>query len=269
MRPIELSRSGLLGSLAVLLVVVMCLRLGFWQLDRRDQRMTQNAAIAERMDAAPVRLDGLPSDTAGLTYRRATVRGRLDSPRAVVLGGRSLAGSPGVHILVPLRLGVGALLVNRGWMPSPDAATVDVEPVALEGEVRVEGVLLPFPRVTTDPATHDRTAGFQKTWYRLSGDAIRAQYPYPVAPLYLLATGRPQGPAADETVRTLPVILEPPSLEPGPHLSYAVQWFSFATIFLFGWLALLVRRVGRDRGVRGAGGAGVDGGRPGPPIAGA
>jgi surfeit locus 1 family protein len=58
-----------------------------------------------------------------------------------------------------------------------------------------------------------------------------------VFPLYLVATipdtTRPQG----ERVARLP----PPALDEGPHLSYAIQWFSFAAIALIGGAAVAVR----------------------------
>ena len=41
--------------------------------------------------------------------------------------------------------------------------------------------------------------------------------------------------------------LSPPVLDDGPHLSYAIQWFSFATIILVGSGALMFkRRPGRE-----------------------
>ncbi len=61
------------------------------------------------------------------------------------------------------------------------------------------------------------------------------------------------------------MILEPPSRDPGPHLSYAVQWFSFAAIFLLGWIALLVRRGGGDAGEPGDALRRRPGGPPDPP----
>ena len=237
MRAIELTPSGVLGTLAVFVVVAVCVRLGFWQLDRREERAAVNAAIAERLEEGPVVLESVPADTTGFTHRRVTVRGRIDGDRTLVLAGRSFRGQPGAHLLAPLLVEGGALLVNRGWVPAPDAATVDLAEVELEGEVTVEGVLLPFPDVDVDR----EDARFRTTWYRLDGDAMAAQYPYPVASLYLLATTRPSGLAAPDTARELPAILPPPELDPGPHLSYAVQWFSFGAIFLIGWASLLVR----------------------------
>jgi surfeit locus 1 family protein len=237
MKSLELTRSGILGTVMVLIIVVVCVRLGLWQLERREHRLALNAAIAGRLAAEPVPLDGSPLDTTGLTYRRATIEGELDAGRSIVLAGRSHGGAPGAYLLVPLRTGEAAILVNRGWLPAPDAASVDAGSASISGPVVVQGVLMPFPDVDVE-----RPAGFTRTWYRFAGAAIRGQYPYPVAPLYLRATAAPVGPAAPDTVTALPVLLEPPAQDPGPHLSYAIQWFSFAGIFLIGWLTLLVRR---------------------------
>ncbi len=255
MRPLRPTRAGLLGTLAIFVVAAVCVRLGFWQLDRRAERAERNAVMAERLADGELVLRDAPSDTTGLTFRRAEVAGRLDNGRTVLLAGRSHAGAPGVHLLAPLRLGNGAILVNRGWLPAPDAATPDPEPAALDGEVRVEGILLPFP----DARGGEPAGTFRQTWFRFDGDAIRGQYPYRVAGLYLLATSRPEpideANAGADTARALPVILEPSTLDPGPHLSYAIQWFSFAAIAVVGWAVLLARRrdphgesAGVDRG---------------------
>jgi cytochrome oxidase assembly protein ShyY1 len=43
----------------------------------------------------------------------------------------------------------------------------------------------------------------------------------------------------------LPVVVPRPELDEGPHLSYAVQWFTFGTIALVGFV-VLARREARD-----------------------
>ncbi|MGK7311594.1 MAG: SURF1 family protein [Candidatus Longimicrobiales bacterium M2_2A_002] len=265
MRALDLTGRGIIGTVVVLIVAAVCVRLGLWQLDRRAERTARNDIIAERMAMPPVALTSAPRDTGGLAYRRARVVGRADGDRALILAGRSRNGAPGVNVLSPVRLRTGAVLVNRGWLPAPDAATVDLDAVRLHGPVAVEGVLLPFPDV--DRASEPEP--FRVTWFRFDGDAIRAQYPYPVAPLYLAATavvepatvGSGPGPARAPTdpdgaaagprggpsaaAPAAPIPPGAPELDPGPHLSYAVQWFSFAAIALIGWLVLLVQRARR------------------------
>ena len=262
MKTVELTRGGLVATVAVFAVAAVCIRLGLWQLDRRDARLEQNAAIASRLEAPPLRLERVPTDTTGLLYRQVVLRGTADPARTIVLAGRSHRGSPGVHVYTPVRTARGGVLVNRGWLPAPDAATADLTAVRLEGPLRIRGVTMPFP----DIDVVDDTAGFRTTWYRFDPGAIRSQYPYPVAPFYIQATETPSPApleepsgsapgAGDPTSATTtagsdaaaPLPLDPPALDPGPHLSYAVQWFSFAGIFLIGWLVLLLHR-GRSGG---------------------
>jgi surfeit locus 1 family protein len=245
MKAIDLTPSGILGTVGVIVVVAVCARLGVWQLDRRAARLERNRVVAERLEAEPVALRGIPTDTAGLTYRRVHLEGELDVDRAVVLAGRSYRGAPGVHVLVPLRTGAGAFLVNLGWLPAPDGASAELDALGPGGPAAVEGVLMRFP----DVHLAVRPEHFTTTWFRMDGEAIRSQYPYPVARLYLRATNRvsrdtPALAREPDTVRALaggPLPLDPPSLDAGPHLSYAIQWFSFATIFAIGWTVLLVR----------------------------
>lgn len=240
MRVLELTRSGVLATVVVFLIAAVCVRLGIWQLDRRGQRLDRNAAVAERLAQPSVALRSIPRDTVGMTDRWATVSGEFDNDRAVILAGRSRNGTPGVHVLTPLRIagGAGALLVNRGWVPSRDAATVDLSALAVDTAVTVTGRMVGFPDVDVDVETD----GFRTTWFRVDGDGIRGQYPYDVAALYLVRSPE-EGPAAAG-----PIPLDPPTLDGGPHLSYALQWFSFAAIALVGWAALAIRSGGGRSG---------------------
>src|SRR5688572_18165973 len=87
-------------------VAAVCAGLGVWQLSRLGERRAHNvemgAAMAER-----------------------TVTGRFDYGRQVVVVARVIRGSPAVIIVTPLILADStAVLVERGWLPSPDARTV-------------------------------------------------------------------------------------------------------------------------------------------------
>ena len=265
MRAVELTRRGVLGTLVVLVVAGVCVRLGVWQLDRRAERAARNEAVAARMALPPITLKAAPRDTTGLTFRRVRLAGPVDDDRALILAGRSRNGAPGVHVLSPVRVGRGAILVDRGWLPAPDAATVDLGPVRLQGTATFEGVLAPFP----DTDAPSEPEPFRVTWFRFDGDAMRDQYPYPVSPLYLMVTvrpdpvqaaGTPSDTATTGTDPSAPVPLDPPTLDPGPHLSYAVQWFSFAAIAVIGWGVVLLQRSGPGPSRPGVGSGGDDDG---------
>ena len=243
---LQLTTSGVAATIGVLIVAAVCVRLGVWQLDRLEQRRDRNAALAERLDAPPLTVGEAIADTAGLMYRRGRADGSFDDERSIVLPGRSFQGLPGVHVLTPLRLGDGgsALLVNRGWLPAADAATIDFDAIRTRSDTAVEGLLLAFPgrgQSLAPPATVGRDSAFRRVWFAIDEEVLRAQFPYPLHDVMLQLLPRADGVRA-------PRPLPPPSLDQGPHLGYAFQWFSFAAIAILGWLALVLKR---ERGTRG------------------
>jgi surfeit locus 1 family protein len=238
------------GTIVVLAIALVCFRLCAWQLARLHERRAANAAIAARLDAPA--LPGFESvtDTTGALYRRLRLHGRFDDARAIVLPGRSLFGSPGVHLLAPLVLSDGsAVLVNRGWVPSPDGATIDYARVPHETSDTIVGLMLAFPgrsasiAQNADPSRTATENGFRRVWYAIDEQSLRAQFPYPLAPFVLQIL-----PASGD--HDYPKRIAPPALDEGPHLSYAIQWFSFAIIFIVGWITFLLRRRAERSGSR-------------------
>jgi surfeit locus 1 family protein len=169
--------------------------------------------------------------------RRASLGGIPDFDHEVVLAARSYQGSPGVYLLTPLRVpGTDtAVLVNRGWIYAPDGVNVDLRSWR-ESTTHFDGYaeLLPTHRGAYQNAVLRRDSRIAR---ELDFAAVSSLLPYPVSPLYLVAT------AADTTkpVAQRVVRLPPPALDEGPHLSYAIQWFSFAAIALVGGTVVAVR----------------------------
>lgn len=221
----------------------VCVRLGIWQLDRREQRAEHNASVKANAEAAPVPLPRLAMPDESLRYRRVVVRGRWDYHHEIALTGRSHNGSPGVHIFTPfVPNGIEhAVLVNRGWVYSPDAASVDLDAWHEGDTATFIGYVDLFP--VHDPDVSDpRSTRSPRSWHRLDTAELTRILPYRLEPYYVVAlpdSGVP--PSADRPAR-----LELPALGAGPHLSYAIQWFSFATIALVGAGILAFR----DRGAR-------------------
>jgi len=226
------------GALLAVVIATICASLGIWQLERLAARRALNQAVLARLNHPAVELD---SSTAGLEkrrFQRVILRGRLDYDNEIVLSNRSRNGSPGVHIITPVRLPGRdtAVLVNRGWVYAPDAMTVDLarwrEPAEISGKGYVE--LFPNRRSGANQSpTHPNA-------YRwLDADALRGRIPYPIAPYYVVLTTK--GPPDK-----VPARVGIPDLDEGPHLSYAIQWFSFAAISIIGMIVLLRRMNGGD-----------------------
>lgn len=243
---------GLLALLLVLIVAGVCVRLGFWQLDRLEQRRQYNRAVSEAMQDPPILLDAAGLDSisrnpSGFLYRRAVATGLFEPGSEVLLRGRAEGGRPGVHLISLLRLdGTGEpILVNRGWIPSADAATADPRPFRQGGPRTVEGILHAMPPPDSDAAglpiqLSDTTIS---SYRRLTSEAFPPSVARELPALYLQqVTGSGAG-------AELPVPVPVPELTEGSHLGYAIQWFSFAAIAVVGFLItvrLRLRKAARN-----------------------
>jgi surfeit locus 1 family protein len=217
------NRLKLFMALAVI-VAAVCVRLGFWQLHRRQERKARNALVSSRLDSAEVEFTALPHDSAAVRFRRVRVSGVPDYDHELIFAARSYRGSPGVNLLTPVRIPGRdtAVIVNRGWIYAPDGATVD-ENKWKERDSTFTGYVEELP--STGGASY---ATRPRVIARLSYGAVAKALPYPVAPVYVVVLG--DSVIAPDRLARLTV----PPLDEGPHLSYAIQWFAFALIALAG-----------------------------------
>jgi len=226
--------------LALLVVAAIFVRLGFWQLSRLRERQAANRVALSARTAPPIALDRInvdQDDMTDLAQHRIIAAGRYDPEHDIVLRGLALDGVPGVHVVTPLLLSgqEAAVLVDRGFVPSPDAVTVNTDSLREPGRVRVLGIAIPIPADSAaggggggKPVEH---AG-RITWGRLDLMALRERLPYRILSVYLRQL-------PDSNLPSFPRRVPPPPLDEGPHLSYAVQWFLFALMaVLFGVLVV-------------------------------
>jgi surfeit locus 1 family protein len=225
-------------ALAVVLAAVF-VRLGFWQLDRLANRRARNVELAARLSKPVTAFEQLP-DTS--EFRRATVSGTPDYEHDILYTGRSRSGSPGVYILTPVRRASSdtAVIVIRGWVYAPDAATID-RARWRETRTSFSGYVNSLP---ANPPSPEARAGERKLRH-LSFLGVQELLPYPVSDRYVVAL--------DSASDGAPARLTMPSIDNGPHLGYAIQWFAFAAIALIGAAIVLIRGFGS----RGTGAAGA------------
>jgi surfeit locus 1 family protein len=214
--------------------VIGSLALGAWQVQRLQWK---NEIIAERQarrEAPP--LAALPErfDRAQHEFRRVRVTGRFLHDKEMYLAARSFRGNPGYHIITPLAVFPGHVLVNRGWVPldrkSPESRKVGNP----EGEVAVEGYL----RAETGPGWFTpKNEPDKNFWFFVDIAAMaRAHGIGKVEPYYIEA-----GPA--ENPGGFPVGGQTRFEIPNDHLQYAITWFCFAVIGVVIYLLYHRRRA--------------------------
>jgi surfeit locus 1 family protein len=127
-----------------------------------------------------------------------------------------------------------AVLVLRGWLPAADGVSADVAGARPDVSadpahyVDLDGVALPGERALSIPPRTRSIGGLDRLVLgTLVIEQASESLPYELLPFYVLAADR-----GSEAGAPVPVPLPEPS--DGPHLFYAIQWFSFATIALVG-----------------------------------
>lgn len=218
---------------------VVFIRLGFWQVGRLHERRARNAEIAAQRRDAPVSFRSLPADAMLAHYRAATVAGRYDYAHELVLASRTRQGSPGVELLTPVRIAGTdtAVLVDRGWVYSPNGSTVDRVRWREGDSAHVAGYVELYP---PDAGVTSSSFG-PRIVRRASRSEIAAKVPYPVAPYFLIVM-------EDSSTADHPARRAAPVLDEGSHFSYAVQWFAFAAIAIGGAAAVVFREREERRG---------------------
>jgi cytochrome oxidase assembly protein ShyY1 len=170
-----------------------------------------------------------------------TLTGEYLAGDQILVRNRPHGGTAAFEVLVPFRLEDGrVLVVNRGWVPpGVDQPEPDAIPAPPAGEatvvVRVRpGEPLPGSgRTAPDgqvPTIHLPTIA----------DAVGPD----AADLETGAYGVLV--SEDPPAATMPQPLESPSEDPGPHLSYAIQWILFA-IMGFIFIGYVIRTELRHR----------------------
>jgi surfeit locus 1 family protein len=220
-------RPWLWSTLVVIVGMLFLGRLGFWQLDRLDQRRATNALLEQQFNSERLDLnEGLPAgNPADLVDRRAVVNGRFDYAEQIVLKEQNFSGRPGVHLITPLIIEgqSEAILVDRGWIPATEAAEGGLEAFDETAVQPLEGVLKGSQTLSRGRQTIIEAN--QTEWYRIDIEAIQTLSSYDLAPVYLI-----QSPS-EENGTTLPIREESElDLSEGSHLGYAIQWFLFALI---------------------------------------
>jgi cytochrome oxidase assembly protein ShyY1 len=231
-------------ALALLLAAIM-VGLGDWQLHRYHERAAINARIdagnsgptvpIEQVLTAPGGAAGHigPPPSAAAEWTRVRLTGRYDQSHETLARGRTVDGEIGFEVLTPLLLADGsAVLVDRGWLPSPPGgalATPDV-PTAPTGQVSVVGPVR-RPESAADKPVHN-------TVRRI--DPARLSLPYPAYGGYVMLDE--QTPKADSRLTPVPSEHE----NAWQNAGYVVQWWAFAALTLFGYVYMARREAHAD-----------------------
>lgn len=243
------SRRWLLATLLVILGMAVLARLGKWQLDRLAQRRAFNASVRAQINAPALDLSGsaLLDDLVSMEYRKVSVTGEYDFSQQVALRNQVEGSMWGVHLITPLRIqGTSKMvLVDRGWIPAQDFESGDWSKFNEPGQVTVRGVIRDSQSkadmgLRIDPTLAPGQTGL-KAWNFVNISRISQQVSMPILPVYIQEAPDPSW--TGQPIRTQPQL----DLSDGPHLSYAIQWFSFALLLGGGYPFFILHQERKEK----------------------
>ena len=221
----------LIPALSTLIMLIMLVGLGTWQLYRLHwkERILRQIAVAEA--APPVPLTSNPAP-----YTKVSATGRFRFDRSVQFGAevRDTSSGPtmGVYQIVPLeRDGARTVLVDRGWIPQNPGAILN-DPggiVSVTGYVRQGETQHWF-----SPADDEATRQFYTLNPATIGAAVGVAGPAPFTLIVL----------APATAASYPAPAQHLPRPPNNHLSYVITWYGLAValVVIFGvWVRKALR----------------------------
>lgn len=230
-------------ALLVLVIVLIMIRAGFWQLDRAEQKVAMRRTFEAALHADPMRLDSDLPPPEDIRYRQVLATGEYLTGRQFLLDNRVQVDESGVkrvgyEVLTPLKLANGkVVLVNRGWIPVGQSRqrlpAINVEP----GVRRLEGVLN-LPGESFHLGEMDSDARWPRLIQFIDYDVMARRLQADVYPaVIMLAPDEAGGYLRD---------WQPIVQGPGMHYSYAIQWFAMSLTAVILFIVFTVRRSNNE-----------------------
>lgn len=209
------------ATLFTLAGLALLCALGTWQLKRaawKDGLIAQRDAILAQppapYDGARLRAVTAGDDARFIAY--ITLQGAYLHDRAILIGPRTRQGETGHHLITPLELDDGTvILVNRGWTYRATVPPAARAAIKVTGHLRTPETPNRFVPAN-DPARHQ--------WHSLDIPAMARHMGIPaLSPYILYATA--EDPAASPAIpHDLVTAL------PANHRAYALFWFTMALV---------------------------------------
>lgn len=228
-------------GLAVVFAIA-CAVLADWQFARNEDRAAALELVERNYDAAPLPISEVVEGTEGFApgdeWLPVVMHGTYLADQQLVVRNRPRGGTSAFEVLTPLRLTDGRIvIVDRGWVPpaSDSADPADIPPPP-RGDVTVIGRLRPSEPLPSSgrgaPDGQVPTIHLPLVAQQTGPGTVTATYA-------LLVSEDPAAP-------TRPAPIDPPTSDPGPHLSYAIQWILFA-VMGFVFIGYVIRTEVRHR----------------------
>ena len=115
----KIFKPGLIPTIVTLLILPVLLRLGFWQLERAEEKRELIVLFKQQNELGPLLIKDTIKLDEKLNYRTAQVEGNYNPAKQIFVDNKIYQGKTGVHVITPFKLKDSeySILINRGWAP--------------------------------------------------------------------------------------------------------------------------------------------------------
>ncbi|WP_423896086.1 SURF1 family protein [Candidatus Pelagadaptatus aseana] len=200
------------------------LRLGFWQLERAEQKHQLQAELDRQRHLPALTADQLFTQS-NTRYRRIELHGVLDNDHSWLLDNKIRQGQVGYEVISPLQLPSGeTVLLNRGWLPAPRLRSELPGIPNIARPIHVTG-FLHQPSDNPMVREQDGDEGWPRRIQQIDIAVLYQQLGLEPSLPFLLRLD-------DSSDGALVTQWQWLNNSPAKHQGYAVQWFSMAIVLV-------------------------------------
>ena len=219
----KIFKPNLIPTIIFLLVLPILLRLGFWQLDRAEEKRGLITLFKQQNELGPLLIKDTIEFDEKLNYRTAKVTGKYNLEKQIFIDNKIHQGKTGVYVMTPFKLNNSeySVLVNRGWVPmvidrsSLPKIKTPTQTLKLNGKIKINAKK---PFTVGDQFQSNQGWPALMQWINIAEIENKSGLkllPY----VFLLEEKEKSG-----YVRNW----KPVVMQPEKSTSYAVQWFALA-----------------------------------------
>jgi len=230
----------LIPTIAFIVAFICFIRLGFWQLERANQKNNINSDYTLRQDEALINLNKTSSinDKESLLWRRIEANGSFLNKKNIILDNQIFNQIAGFNILTPFLIKDSnhIVLVNRGWQPNLVDRDLIPNILNIEGEKIIKGHIAKFPTsgITLGQDNIETMNSSVFRMQRLDFDELKYFLSFNILPYMIY-----MDPLLDkENYNTFKL----PVPDSEKNYGYAFQWFAFALTLFIIFIKLGIRR---------------------------
>ena len=214
--------------------------LGFWQIDRADQKNVLNSNYTDRQQEATIVLDknNIMDEKSSLLWRKVKFEGSFLNKQNIILDNQIFNQIAGFNIITPFKIkgSNSIVLVNRGW--HPNLKNREMLPVIneIKGERSLLGYIAGFP-VSGIKLGKNNIETLNSQIFRFQRlDTLELNY-------FLSANVMPYMIYLDPIIdKEFYENFKLPAPDSQKNYGYAFQWFAFAITLLIIFIRLSMTR---------------------------